>query len=565
MSTTTVTGGSPGAPRLSVVIPTYERPERVVRLVEHLAEQTVSPDAFEVIVVDDGSREDPGPRILAAKTPYRLVFERQANKGPSAARHRGAEIARGEIVLFLDDDMIPSPGLLAAHIEAHRASPRALVVGALQSGEKVTKLSLFERLHARRLEELTASVRETGRSPRATEMYSGNMSVRRADYFAVGGFDRSLRRAEDTEIAMRLEDAGVKLVLAVDALAIHDSDHGTMEAGLRSAFAYGEVEQRISRKYPDTPRASPWRYVDILSLLPQPALALGILAPAAGRVAARGMARVATGLDALGLEREALAATMVAYGMEYFRGVRSETGSLGQCARDLRRYRAIRSRSDLPSARGRHRPPRKGHTRRSERRAAVARFVASVRADHAAMQRYDAKYDTRGREPAPLARSLVERVGLQMMAACRLMRLAGESGSPLGAKVVARMIRLLYGADIHWNARIADGVSISHGMGIAINHAARIGERVILSHNVTIGDGIDPETRLAGAPTIEDDVHIGPGATILGPITVGARSKIGPGAVVRRSIPPDSVVEAPAPTIRPRAKRPEGARAAAAS
>jgi serine O-acetyltransferase len=199
-----------------------------------------------------------------------------------------------------------------------------------------------------------------------------------------------------------------------------------------------------------------------------------------------------------------------------------------------------------------------------DRKAAFSRFLASVRADHEMLVRSDAKYDTRGRQAASLAHDLVERIGFQMMAACRLMQLFKESGSPLGAKITGRMIRLVYGADIHYGCEIEDGVAINHGMGIAIGHSARIAKGVILSHNVSIGDGIDPRTRAVGQPTLEEDVHVGPGATLLGPITIGARSKIMPGAVVMSSIPPDSVVETPAAVVRPRTKRSEGTSGAAA-
>jgi serine O-acetyltransferase len=202
--------------------------------------------------------------------------------------------------------------------------------------------------------------------------------------------------------------------------------------------------------------------------------------------------------------------------------------------------------------------------RPADRKAAFSRFLASVRADHEMLVRSDAKYDTRGRQTASIAHDLVERIGFQMMTAYRLMQLLKESGSPLGAKITGRMIRLLYGADIHYDCRIEDGVAIAHGMGIAIAHSSQIGKGVILSHNVTIGDGIDPRTRAVGQPTLEEDVHVGPGAILLGPIIIGARSKIMPGAVVQSSVPPDSVVETPAPVVRPRKKRPEGTNGAAA-
>ncbi|MFT3768674.1 MAG: hypothetical protein QM820_24775 [Minicystis sp.] len=180
---------------------------------------------------------------------------------------------------------------------------------------------------------------------------------------------------------------------------------------------------------------------------------------------------------------------------------------------------------------------------------AIARFLSALRADHAMLRRYDARYDPGGRRPRPLVGDVVQRVGFQMMAAYRLMRLSAEAGIPLAPKVISRLIRVVYGADIHPDARFEGGVVIVHGMGLAVHGEARVSAGAILSQNVTLGSAIDPTTRAVGAPALEEGVHIGPGATILGPVTIGARSKIMPGAVVKESVPPGALVETPAPRV----------------
>jgi len=91
-----------------------------------------------------------------------------------------------------------------------------------------------------------------------------------------------------------------------------------------------------------------------------------------------------------------------------------------------------------------------------------------------------------------------------------------------------------------------------HGMGLAISGEARVGRGCILFQHVTLGMGIDPETRRPGAPSLERNVHVGPGATLIGPITVGEGSKVMAGAVLTRSVPPGSLVETPTPEVRPR-------------
>ncbi len=146
--TNSILTGDAAALRISVVVPTHEREGRVARLVGLLDEQTLPPESFEVIVVDDGSRVDPRPRCEAAPHRYRLTVLRQRNKGAAAARHRGIEAAGAPVVLCLDDDMIPVKGLLEEHLKVHDSTPRAVVVGRVRTGALVRPLPLFERFHA---------------------------------------------------------------------------------------------------------------------------------------------------------------------------------------------------------------------------------------------------------------------------------------------------------------------------------------------------------------------------------------------------------------------------------
>ena len=183
---------------------------------------------------------------------------------------------------------------------------------------------------------------------------------------------------------------------------------------------------------------------------------------------------------------------------------------------------------------------------------AFSRMVDAVRQDYDTQCRFDAKYGSRPDETPSLTGDLAKRVGFQLSAAYRVMRFFDDAGVPLAPKVMSRLIRHLYGSDIHWKADIEPGVMLIHGMGLAISRAARVGRGAALFHNVTLGMGTHPETRESGAPTIEADVHVGPGAVIVGPVTIGARSKVMANCVVTRSVPPDSLVEAPTPGVKGR-------------
>jgi serine O-acetyltransferase len=198
-------------------------------------------------------------------------------------------------------------------------------------------------------------------------------------------------------------------------------------------------------------------------------------------------------------------------------------------------------------------------------RSAATAFVDGVRADHETLRAFHRKYGGSAADGTPLARDVLEKVGFQIMTAYRVMRFFSEAEAKLPSRITSRLIRHLYGSDIHWEADFAPGVMVVHGMGMAISHSARVGRDVLLFQNCTLGEGRHPDTKEVGAPTVEDGAVIGAGAVILGPITIGARAKVMPGCVVVRSVPPDSIVESPRASVRSRAPGPDGARSAGSS
>ncbi len=111
---------------------------------------------------------------------------------------------------------------------------------------------------------------------------------------------------------------------------------------------------------------------------------------------------------------------------------------------------------------------------------------------------------------------------------------------PFLPRFISQLSRFLTGIEIHPGAKIGKGFFIDHGMGVVIGETAEIGDHVIMYHEVTLGG-----TSLATGkrhPTIGDDVMIGAGAKLFGPITVGDNSQIGGSAVVIKDVPPNSVV-----------------------
>lgn len=109
------------------------------------------------------------------------------------------------------------------------------------------------------------------------------------------------------------------------------------------------------------------------------------------------------------------------------------------------------------------------------------------------------------------------------------------------ARIVSQRGRKTTGIEIHPGAKIGKNLFIDHGMGVVIGETAEIGNNVTLYHGVTLG-GIGNETDVKRHPTVGDDVMIGTGAKILGPIVIGRGAKIGANAVILKNIPPYATV-----------------------
>ncbi|HWF35800.1 MAG TPA: serine O-acetyltransferase EpsC [Solirubrobacteraceae bacterium] len=147
--------------------------------------------------------------------------------------------------------------------------------------------------------------------------------------------------------------------------------------------------------------------------------------------------------------------------------------------------------------------------------------------------------------------------GVHALLAHRVAHALHGAGVPLLPRAIATFSRAATGIEIHPAADIGDGLFIDHGMGVVIGETARIGNDVTLYQGVTLGGtGFATGKR---HPTVEDNVTIGSGAKLLGPITVGHGSKIGANSVVIHDVPPNStVVGNPGHPVRVEGRRPEG-------
>ncbi|MGO2112017.1 MAG: serine O-acetyltransferase EpsC, partial [Pseudoclavibacter sp.] len=113
-------------------------------------------------------------------------------------------------------------------------------------------------------------------------------------------------------------------------------------------------------------------------------------------------------------------------------------------------------------------------------------------------------------------------------------------GGKLAGRAVSQVARWLTGIEIHPGATLGRRIFIDHGMGVVIGETAEVGDDVVIYHGVTLG-GVSIK-KVKRHPTIGDGVMIGAGAKVLGPITIGDRTRIGANSVVTKDAPADSVL-----------------------
>jgi serine O-acetyltransferase len=139
----------------------------------------------------------------------------------------------------------------------------------------------------------------------------------------------------------------------------------------------------------------------------------------------------------------------------------------------------------------------------------------------------------------------------------RIAHALASAGVPLFPRAIAYLTRTMTGVEIHPAARIGRGLFIDHGMGVVIGETAEVGDDVTMYQGVTLGG--TGFARGKRHPTVQDNVTIGSGAKLLGPITIGHGAKVGANAVVIHDVPPNStVVGNPGQVVRVDGIRPEG-------
>lgn len=224
--------------KISVVIPTYNRLEQLKRVLSGLKNQTFEHEKFEVLVISDGSSDGTDDYLRAVKTSFSLRPFFQANQGPAAARNMGISQSSGEIILFIDDDVFPVSRLIEEHQRSHdQYGDRAVVIGPMLAPPDCRQ-SPWVRWEADHLAEQYRDMSTGKWAPTARQFYTGNSSIARHHLAENKGFDPSFHRAEDIELAYRLDRRGLKFFFNPRAAGYHYAKR-SLDSWLATPYAYG--------------------------------------------------------------------------------------------------------------------------------------------------------------------------------------------------------------------------------------------------------------------------------------------------------------------------------------
>ena len=247
--------------RVSVVVPVYNDPENLRDALARLTDQTLPPDRYEIVVVDDGST-DATPQVIATASagPAQVrVVRLDPNRGRAAARNAGIQTALGPIIVFVDSDVLVARDFLERHLAIHAAAGRPVVgrgpVAAIPSRDVPVRPPMT-RISSAYLDTANASI------PRQTLIDAGLFD----EGFRVYGW-------EDFDLGMRLRARGIPRVFSAEALAYHVVPPPTFETFNRHLVKEEERARTalyLLRKHPglatrmltqDTP---PQRFVHFL-------------------------------------------------------------------------------------------------------------------------------------------------------------------------------------------------------------------------------------------------------------------------------------------------------------
>ena len=255
---------------VSIIIPTYNGVHRVQKLLKTLEKQTY--ESFEILVIIDGSTDNSYNILRKFKTPLKnLKIIYQENKGRSGARNRGIGESQGDLLLFLDDDMIPIPQFIEQHASFHKAEQDSILVGGCSHGNESDALVDIYRRNTEEKWLVDKDLnRETNIIPIGIENFyftTQNLSIPRKIFDEIQIFDEELRDSEDFDLFMRLHKLSVPIFLDKRAFAYHE-DYRSLESYISRQREYILARKQLAQKRPEYVKTHPLAFERVNKQIP---------------------------------------------------------------------------------------------------------------------------------------------------------------------------------------------------------------------------------------------------------------------------------------------------------
>ncbi|MGC1380712.1 MAG: glycosyltransferase [Candidatus Baltobacteraceae bacterium] len=229
--------------RATIQLCTYNRARLLERVLDACFEQTIPDEAYEIVLVDDGSTDETPEVVerLCARATCAFTVVRQANAGLARARNAGIARAAGERIIFIDDDVLPLPNFVEEHLRAHASRPQAIVRGGAITVDDFDDLP-----------PPMWSIKDYS----GNYFWTTNVSVPLATIRSIGGFDESFSEYgwEDIDVGLRLRARGIRAVFNPRALVYHYKPRprgANVEKMVRQARAQARTAAKLVRLHPN--------------------------------------------------------------------------------------------------------------------------------------------------------------------------------------------------------------------------------------------------------------------------------------------------------------------------
>lgn len=247
-------------PFVSIIVPTFRRPDVLSVTLEALLKLDYPQSQHEIIVVDDGSDDNTSLVVEALQSDnVHLIYHKQENSGVATARNQGARLARGEILIFNDDDIIVQPDIIEKHLETMQEFGNCLVNGHWEfEPELATALqqSPFGRFRLEVEQWVKTGIKQSILSDHCTEpsgVTACNLGIRRKQFWHISGFDEQFPFAgcEDQDFSLRAQAAGFRFVYNNDIRLWHNDHRLSLKQFCLRQQRGAITTALLALKYPD--------------------------------------------------------------------------------------------------------------------------------------------------------------------------------------------------------------------------------------------------------------------------------------------------------------------------